>query len=141
MTYRTPKPQDNQSTNPKDYRVRIIVAGTRQWANKRLFHETIVDYLDRFSEPVLFISGAAKTGADRYIIDWSKKYQYPCLEMPADWDSYGKGAGYKRNAEMLEVGTHLVCFWDAKSPGTAHMRQIASEKHISVTTVLVETVK
>lgn len=139
MQYKTPKSQEKQSTNPKDYKIRIIVAGTRKWADKKLFHEVMVDYLDRFDEPVLFISGAAHSGADRYIIDWCKKYQYPCMEMPADWDTHGKSAGYMRNAEMAEIGTHLVCFWDTKSKGTAHMRDIASERHMNVMTVLVES--
>jgi hypothetical protein len=138
MQYKTPKPQENQSNNPKDYKIRIIVAGTRKWTGKVLFHEVITEYIERFNEPILFVSGAARTGADRYIIDWCKKYQYPCMEIPADWDAYGKGAGFIRNAEMLEVGTHLVCFWDGKSKGTAHMRDIASEKLMNVTTVLVE---
>jgi hypothetical protein len=141
MKYKIPKPQDKQSINPKDYKVRIIVAGTRNWADKKLFHEVIVDYIERFSEAILFISGAARTGADRYIIDWCKKYQYPCMEMPADWDTHGKSAGYVRNTEMSEVGTHLVCFWDTKSKGTANMREIASEKHMSVTTILVEPIQ
>lgn len=140
MTYKIPKTQILQSINPKDYHVRVIVAGTRDWGDKKLFHETLVEYLERFDEPILFISGAARTGADRFIIDWCKKYKYPCLEVPADWDSYGASAGYKRNAEMLQMATHLLCYWDARSKGTAHMRQIASEKPIPVTTVLVEPI-
>lgn len=138
MTYKLPKTQELQSINPKDYKVRIIVAGTRQWADKRMFHDTLVEYLDRFEDPVLFISGAAASGADRLIIDWSKKYKYPCLETPADWDNYGTSAGYKRNEEMLELATHLLCYWDTKSRGTAHMRQIATAKPIPITTILVE---
>lgn len=138
MQYKIPKPQEIHSTNPKDYKVRIIVAGTRGWSDKKLFHETIIEYLERFDEPILFISGAARTGADRFIIDWCKKFKYPCLQVPADWDSNPRSAGYIRNAEMLEVATHLLCYWDAKSRGTAHMRQIASEKLLPVTTILVE---
>lgn len=138
MTYKLPKTQELQSINPKDYKVRIIVAGTRQWADKRMFHDTLVEYLGRFEDPVLFISGAARSGADRLIIDWSKKYKYPCLETPADWDNYGISAGYKRNEEMLELATHLLCYWDTKSRGTAHMRQIATAKPIPITTILVE---
>lgn len=140
MTHKTPKVQTLQSVNPKDYHVRVIVAGTREWGDKKLFHDTLLEYMDRFNEPILFISGAAKTGADRFIIDWCKKYKYPCLEVPADWDTYGKSAGYLRNAQMLDIATHLLCYWNTKSRGTAHMRQIASEKHIPVTTILVESI-
>lgn len=140
MTHKTPKVQTLQSVNPKDYHVRVIVSGTREWGDKKLFHDTLVEYMDRFNEPILFISGAAKTGADRFIIDWCKKYKYPCLEFPIDWDSYDKSAGYVRNQQMLDMATHLLCYWDTKSRGTAHLRQSASEKPIPVTTILVESI-
>ena len=138
MTYEIPKPQDEQSLNPKEYKNRIVVAGTRNWFDKRMFHETLIEYLKRFEEPVLFISGAAPTGADRLIIDWCKKFKYPCLEMPADWDRAGKSAGYIRNAEMAEIGSHLLCYWDLKSNGTKHMREVASEKNMKITTIAIK---
>lgn len=138
MSYAIPPPQEKQSTDPKDYKYRIIVAGTRYWADRKLFHETLMEYLTRFDEPVLFISGAAPTGADRLIIDWCKKFKYPCLEMPADWDSLGPGAGYARNADMAEIGTHLLCYWDIVSRGTKHMREVASQKNLFITTIAIE---
>jgi hypothetical protein len=33
---------------------------------------------------------------------------------------------------MLVTATHLVAFWDGKSPGTKHMIEIAKEKGIPV---------
>ncbi len=138
MEYEKPKPQELQSLNPKDYKNRIIVAGTRYWNDKKLFHETLLEYLKRFDEPVLFISGAAPTGADRFIINWCKKYKYPCLEVPADWDSAGKGAGFLRNIEMSQIGTHLLCYWDLKSNGTKQMREVAGQKNIKITTIAIK---
>jgi len=137
MIYEQPKPQEQQSLNPKDYQVRIIVAGTRNWFDKRTFHETLLKYLKRFDVPVLFISGAAPTGADRMIIDWCKKYKYPCLECPADWDNLGKSAGFVRNVDMSEIGTHLLCYWNLISTGTKHMREISSDKNLTITTIAI----
>lgn len=138
MKYEIPLPQEQQSLDPKEYKVRIIVAGTRHWCDKPLFHETLIEYLKRFSDPVLFVSGAASTGADRLIVDWCKKFKYPCLEMPAKWDQLGQSAGYVRNTEMAEIGTHLLCYWDIASKGTKHMREVAIQKHLTVTTIAIE---
>jgi hypothetical protein len=137
MTYEQPKSQEQQSLNPKDYHTRIIVAGTRNWFNKKMFHETLLEYLKRFDTPILFISGAAPTGADRMIIDWCKKYKYPCLECPADWDHLGRVAGFTRNSEMADMATHLLCYWDLISPGTKHMREISSNKNLIITTIAI----
>lgn len=137
MTYAIPSTQELQSLDPKDYKNRVIVSGTRYWTDKKMFHDTLIEYLTRFDSPILFISGANSTGADRLIIDWCKKFKYPCLEVPADWDTQGKGAGYSRNSDMAELATHLLCFWDMISSGTKHMREVAIAKDIKVTTVAI----
>lgn len=117
----TPQTQEQQSLNPKEYDYRVIVAGSRGYDNRREFHKVLCAYLERFDGPVLFISGKAPTGADDLIIRWCEKFKYPCLKMPADWDTNGKRAGYLRNAEMAKVGSHLLAFYDGQSRGTGHM--------------------
>lgn len=116
-----PKSQVEQSTDLHNYKHRIIVAGSRGWDDRMVFHELMVEYTNRFDEPILFISGAAPSGADRLIIQWCKKFKYPCLEMPADWDNLGRPAGFIRNTEMAKVASHLVAFYNGSSPGTKHM--------------------
>lgn len=117
-----PKPQALQSLDPRDYEIRIVVAGSRGYMDRREFHEVLCAYLERFEgKNILFISGAAHTGADDLIIRWCKKYKFPCKEMPADWDTLGKRAGYVRNTEMAKLGTHLLEFYDGTSRGSAHM--------------------
>lgn len=149
-----PKQQTEQSTDLHDYQVRIIVAGSRGYNNKQEFHECIIDYLDRFDKPVLFISGAAPSGADDLIIQWCKKFNYPCKEMPADWDNldvpsvaiktnakgkqYNAAAGHQRNEAMAEVASHLICFYNGHSPGTKRMIEIANEKLIPTRVIIIK---
>ena len=49
------------------------------------------------------------------------------LSFPADWDKYGKAAGYKRNDEMARNADALIAFWDGKSRGTRHMIDLAKK--------------
>ena len=125
--YRLPQGQKEKSTDPKDYSIRIVVFGSRSFADKKMFHEKLLDYMEQFDSPILFISGAARSGADDYIIRWCKKYGYPCKEYPANWTPNGpntevdKTAGFKRNEHMAKVANYGLAFYDGESNGTAHM--------------------
>lgn len=132
-----PKPQLQQSLKLKDYTVRIIVAGSRGYNDRNTFHEYIVEYLNRFDIPVLFISGAALSGADRLIIQWCEKYKYPCKQYPANWDKNGKAAGFIRNEEMSEIATHLLCFYNGISPGSKNMIALANDKKLTSTVIAI----
>lgn len=103
--------------------VRVIVAGTRGWDDRKRFHQELLAYLRRrhLDHVVRFISGDASSGADRLIVQWCDVYPYRCDRYPADWDQYGKRAGYIRNAQMAEVGDELLAYWDGLSKGTEHM--------------------
>lgn len=86
---------------------------------------------------IQFVSGAASTGADRLIIEWCKVYPFHCHEVPADWDQYGKKAGYIRNEWMSQIGTHLLAYYDGVSRGTRHMLAIAKRMNIPTEVVKV----
>lgn len=53
-------------------------------------------------------------------------------EFPADWDKYGKRAGYLRNVQMLDEGKPdlVVAFPGGK--GTAMMVKLAKERGVRV---------
>lgn len=105
-----------------DYPNRLCVAGSRTFNNKQIFGLTMKLYVSRFKAGTFaFISGAASKGADRMIINWCRAHNVPCFEYEADWDQFGKRAGYIRNAEMRKVLTHLLAFWDGESKGTLEM--------------------
>lgn len=56
----------------------------------------------------------------------------PCSIFPADWDRYGKAAGYLRNTEMAKNADALVAFWDGMSLGTRHMIETAKAHGLKV---------
>ena len=56
--------------------------------------------------------------------------------MPADWDTYGKSAGYRRNADMLKYAKEeyavVFAFWNSTSKGTKNMIDIAHKSNVAV---------
>ncbi len=71
-------------------------------------------------KPTEIVSGAA-SGIDRLGELWAEKNEIPIYRFPAQWETYGKSAGPKRNKEMAAYGDALLAIWDGKSPGTRNM--------------------
>ena len=114
---------------------RIIVAGGRDFSDIEMMWEKLDHLLQKRSpEDTAIISGMAH-GADTLGTHWAEEHGFEVMRFPAEWDLYGKSAGYKRNHEMLLAATGLVAFWDGRSRGTAHMIQIAREAGIKVVVI------
>ena len=77
------------------------------------------------------VSGTAR-GADQMGELVAKDKGISVHRFPADWDKYGKSAGYKRNVQMAENAEALIAVWDGKSRGTGHMIDIAKSKGLRV---------
>lgn len=120
----------------KTYPVKIIVAGSRQINDYELISKTLDEHILNKKNTVV-ISGNAK-GPDKLGLRYAKanKMEYEIYE--ADWDKYGKSAGYKRNLEMASNADELIAFWDGKSKGTEHMIDIAKKEKIKVKIITVK---
>lgn len=112
--------------------MRVLVCGSRSFNDEKLLKET----LDQFDIHEL-IQGEAK-GADTLALLYGLKRMVPVKRFPADWNKYGKRAGYIRNRQMLDEGKPdlVVAFWDGKSPGTQMMINLAQSEDIK--TIVVE---
>lgn len=75
------------------------------------------------------ISGTAK-GVDQLGETWAYDNNKNLITMPADWDAYGKMAGYKRNIAMAATADALIVLWDGRSNETKHMINIAKNKDL-----------
>ena len=80
---------------------------------------------------VIIVSGKAN-GADSLGEKYAKLKGYKVLEMPADWDKYGKSAGYIRNKEMAKIADGAIIFWDGKSKGSKHMIDLSNEYNLKI---------
>lgn len=102
---------------------KVMICGSRNIKDK----EYIFSQLDAFTywqlacfEYLTLIEGEAKgvdTIAKEYAIQngWEQITEYP-----ADWDKYGKGAGFIRNEQMVKDCDECFIFWDGESKGTKH---------------------
>lgn len=98
--------------------MKVIIAGSRT-ASKRDVWNAICACPFR-KEITEVICGCAQ-GADTFGAQWAKSLNIPVSFMPADWNKFGKSAGYKRNAEMASIADGLLAIWDGQSRGTADM--------------------
>lgn len=97
-----------------------------------------MDYLRTYhlDHRVVFFSGLARSGADDLIVRWCARYPYRVYGFPADWEQYGKRAGFLRNCEMAEHATDLLAFWDGRSRGTRHMIEHAKKKGLAIKVIV-----
>lgn len=117
--------------------IKIVIAGSRNFDNF-IFLMSRMDFLLGKSnlEDVQIISGTAR-GADQLGERYASMRGIKVLRMPAEWDKFGKSAGYMRNEEMAQEATHCVVFWDGVSKGTKHMMDLA-KKYELITRVYIQ---
>ena len=131
--------------------VRVIIAGGRDFDDYKHLEQKChtVFYLLSKEKGVLsghvkedvpnmeIVSGTAK-GADKLGEVFAAKYRIRVKKFPADWNTYGKRAGYIRNEQMAKYAMSdnaygvLIAFWDGESRGTKHMIDLANKHGLEV---------
>lgn len=115
---------------------RVIVAGGRNFQDEVLMRNKLDFYLDEVSKTheIRIVCGKAR-GADILGAQYALDHNYAVDMYPADWNKFGKSAGYKRNVIMANNADALVAFWDSESLGTKHMIDVAKAKGLDIRVV------
>lgn len=116
----------------------IIIAGSRSFTDYEMVKKSLKDFLiskDTSDKPTI-ICGMAR-GADMLGYRLAKEFKLPLKEFPADWNKYGKRAGYIRNEQMAKYAHEqgdgiLFAFWDGTSRGTKSMIELAKKYKLEV---------
>jgi predicted Rossmann fold nucleotide-binding protein DprA/Smf involved in DNA uptake len=74
--------------------------------------------------PRHIISGGAR-GVDHLAREYAAAKGIEFTEYLADWDRYGKRAGFVRNCVMVGAADAVIAVWDGSSPGTKHSIEYA----------------
>ena len=126
--------------------IRIIIAGSRDFKDFNYLEKSCLEVfsylaeelkvlsgdLVEYRENIEIISGCAR-GADSLGELFAEKYKLKLVQFPADWNTYGKSAGYIRNEQMAKYAVSdnnfgiLIAFWDGKSRGTKNMIDLAKK--------------
>ena len=107
---------------------RVVIAGCRDYNN---YYEA-KEYIDfclsniRKENEIVILSGCA-SGADAIGERYAKENGFLVEKHPADWKTYGKSAGPRRNQQMVDICDFVICFWDEKSRGTRSIIEYAKK--------------
>jgi ABC-type enterochelin transport system substrate-binding protein len=110
--------------------MKVIIAGGRDFDNYEYLKE-ICDKILINQNEIEIVSGCAN-GADKLGEKYANEKRYIIKQFPADWNKYGKSAGYIRNEEMAKYSDALIAFWNKKSKGTMNMINIANKYQLKV---------
>lgn len=106
---------------------RIIIAGGRDFNDYLRMYVEMNKLLSEIEDDDIEIVSGCASGADTCGIRYANAKKLPCKEFPANWDKYGKTAGFIRNEQMAKYAVEdgctgiLAAFWDRKSKGTENM--------------------
>jgi hypothetical protein len=93
--------------------MKTIIAGSREIKDLGIIERAVKE--SEF-EVTSVTSGGAR-GVDKTGEEWASKNNLPCEVISANWDTFGKAAGYIRNEEMAQCSEALIAVWDGKSKG------------------------
>jgi hypothetical protein len=106
--------------------MKLLVCGGRDFNDTPFAY----DQIQRLN-PSAIIHGKAR-GADSIAGLYAKEFGIPCIEVPANWDFYGKRAGFLRNKWMIDFCSpdHVLALPGGN--GTANMVELSHEAGIKV---------
>lgn len=114
---------------------RILVTGSRDWTDEDLILRELGLAVRAYGiSTTTFVHGHCPTGADA-ITDRLCRYWGLNVEgHPADWPTYGRAAGPRRNAEMVQLGAvECLAFILDDSRGATGCVELARSAGIPVT--------
>jgi hypothetical protein len=85
--------------------MRILVTGSRGWPFPEMVWSALEALYQNAESPMVLVHGACKTGADAQAEEWASSHPDVTVERyHADWATYGRGAGPRRNQLMVDLG-------------------------------------
>jgi hypothetical protein len=111
-------PSGQEGANFPGARITLAIAGSRSlYPSVNRISAVIAGWLPTTTTIVAVISGHAR-GVDRCGEAWARHCRIPVRSVPAQWSTFGRSAGVRRNADIARQADALLAFWDGESPGT-----------------------
>ena len=113
----------------------MLVCGGRDYDNREELY-AVLDWIDcswegpgTFGPITVIISGHAR-GADSLAEQWAKDREVSLDIYPAEWDVYGKSAGFMRNQQMIDEGLPDLVVAFSGGKGTINMIKLSNQANI-----------
>jgi hypothetical protein len=108
--------------------MRVIVAGSRGITS----YEAVAQAIETSGITITEVISGGARGVDTLGEEWGRNNGVPFRRFPAQWERYGKSAGYRRNEVMAREAEALIAIWDGESRGTKHMIDLAKKAGLVV---------
>lgn len=120
---------------------RVLVTGSRDWDDIETVKFSMVMAESgahhsgaKGASEITLVSGACPTGADRIAEELAEELRWGKIERhPANWEKYGKRAGFLRNKEMVDSHPHIcLAFIKNNSKGATMTADLAEKAGLRV---------
>ncbi len=99
--------------------MKLAIVGGRTFNDYSLLEKTFYNHFTKHGiSEIVIISGGAK-GADSLAFQFAENHRLEMRVYPAEWDKFGKSAGFIRNQTIVDNCDMVLVFWDGVSRGTA----------------------
>jgi putative aminopeptidase FrvX len=113
---------------------RILITGSRDWYDPIPIRNAIINECIKTKYNVVIVHGGAR-GADYLAWKIADELQLDVEVYKADWDTYGKAAGFVRNDKMVKLGADVcLAFIKNSSAGATMCADLAEKAGIPVKT-------
>jgi hypothetical protein len=112
--------------------MRILITGSRDWGDLASIRNAILSESMKTRDNVVIVHGGAR-GADYLAGRVADELKLDVEVYKADWDTYGKRAGYIRNDKMVNLGADIcLAFIRNESKGATMCAELAEKAGIPV---------
>lgn len=108
----------------------VVISGDREWQDE----ERIKKIFEKLEGDITIIHGGCR-GLDLLGAKVGKNMGFKIIEVPAEWNLYGKGAGVIRNEKMLRMNPDLVIYFHdnlTESKGTKNLVNTAKKMKLKI---------
>lgn len=126
--------------------MRILITGSRTllWSDRDFIRQAMLDVVapaitDRIFhtgpvvDSLVIVHGACSRGADALADSIARQIGWRVERHPADWERFGKGAGFVRNSTMVALGADVcLAFIEGGSKGASMCVSMAYRAGIPV---------
>ena len=81
--------------------IRVLVTGSRDWRDVERLEKVLNKIHERVNGRMVVVHGKCPSGADALADEWALTHGVGREHYPADWKTYGKAAGFRRNKQMV----------------------------------------